>query len=240
MRRRIMSGFLATGCALAMIAVPASAHQFTASAVTKPFPLKLKGTGVGPQKFKFGKLEVTCAGESAKGVITESPSQVLKIDASYKECEAEVAFLGEIVPTEVHFKSAVEYAYHANGYAEIGTEGNPETVEVGGGTVELSLAHTGGCKVLWPKQTVPIKASVKPDEEYSAALFTQEALATSKRKSFPTGFQQRLTIANEFKGMEFGVEETGLCENFEKTEGKAGRYSGTVQVEVPSGNLGYE
>lgn len=239
-RLRITCGLAATVCALAVTAMPASAHQFTAGAVNRTFPLKIKGAGVGTQVFKFGKIEIECAVETAKGTIAESPSPLLKVEASYKECEAEVSFLGETVPTAIHFKSKVEYVYHANGYAEVGTEGQPETVEVGPGTVQIGIQHTGGCKVLWPKQTIPVKAEKKPEEEYSAAIFSPELAASTKLKAYPSGFQQKLVIANEFKGMKFAIEEEGLCEEFEKTEGKSGRYNGTLQLESPSGNLGYE
>ena len=241
MRRfRIMCGLGLAACALAVVAVPASAHQFTASSLTKAFPLKTKGVGVGTQAFKFGKIEVECAVATTKGTIAESPSPLLKVEATYKECEAHVSFIGEKISPKVRFKSKVEYVYHPNGYAVLGTGGEPETVEVGPGTVELSIAHTGGCKVLLPKQTVPVKAVSKPNEEYSAAAFTPEEVASTKLKPFPSGFQHRLSITNEFKGMEFGVEEAGLCEEFSNTEGKGGRYDGTLQVEVPSGNLGFE
>lgn len=65
-------------------------------------------------------------------------------------------------------------------------------------------------------------------------------MATTKLKPYPSGFQHKLVIANEFKGMNFGIEEAGLCEEFENTEGKGARYDGTLQVEVPGGNIGYE
>ncbi len=228
-------------CALVVAAVPASAHQFTASAINRVFPLKTKGVGIGEQTFKFGKIEIGCEVATTKGTIAESPSPLLKVEVGYKECEAhELTFIGEKISPKVRFKSKVEYVYHPNGYVVLGTEGEPETVEVGPGTVELSIAHTGGCKVLLPKQTVPVKAETKPNEEYSEAAFTPEAVASTKLKPFPSGFQQKLTITNEFKGVEYGIEEAGLCEEFSNTEGKGGRYHGELQVEVPSGNLGFE
>jgi hypothetical protein len=236
----IMCGPALAVCALAVAAVPASAHQFTAGAVGKAFPLKTKGVGVGRQVFKFGKIGIECEAATSKGTVAESPTPLLKVEVAYKECEAHVSFIGEEVSPKVRFKSKVEYVYHPNGFAVLGTGGEPETVEVGPGTVELSIAHTGGCKVLLPKQTVPVKAIKKPEEEYSAAVFTPEEVASTKLKPFPSGFQDRLKITNEFKAMEFGIEEAGLCEEFSNTEGKGGRYEGALQVEVPSGNLGFE
>lgn len=237
---RIMSGLATVVCMLAVAAIPASAHQFTASAVNKTFPLKTKGEGLGTQAFKFGKIEVECSVAQDKGTIAESPAPLLKVEVSYKECESHTKFFGQESNPKIRFKSKVEYVYHPNGFAEVGTEGEPESVEVGPGTVEIAIPHTGGCKVLWPEQTVPVKAVKDPDETYSAAVFSNEEVANEKLKKFPGGFQQKLVIANEFKGMEFAIEEAGLCENFEKTEFKGGKYTGELQVEVGGGNLGFE
>jgi hypothetical protein len=227
-------------CALAVVAAPASAHQFTASAVNKTFPLKTKGEGLGTQAFKFGKIEVECSVAQDKGAIAESPAQLLKVEVSYKECESHTKFYGQESAPVIRFKSKVEYLYHANGYVEVGTEGTPGSMEVGPGTIEIAIQHTGGCKVLVPKQTVPVKAVKDPDEEYSAAAFSNEEVPAESLKKFPSGFQHRLTVADEFKGMEFEIEEAGLCENFEKTEFKGGKYTGELQVEVGAGNLGFE
>lgn len=235
-----LAGLAVMVCTLAVAAVPASAHQFTASAVNKTFPLKTKGEGVGTQAFKFGKIEVECSVAKDKGAIAESPAPLLKVEVSYKECESHTKFFGQESNPKIRFKSKVEYVYHPNGYAEVGTEGAPESVEVGPGTVEIAIPHTGGCKVLWPKQTVPIKAVKKPDEEFSAAVFSNEAVPAESIKKFPSGFQQKLVISNEFKGMEFSIEEAGLCENFEKTEFKGGKYTGKLQVEVGGGDIGFE
>lgn len=226
-------------CVSAATTVPASAHQFTASAYKKTPPLKIRGSG-SAQVFKFGQIEVECSVAKAKGAIAESPTPLLKVEVAYKECESPTKIFGQATSPKVHFKSKVEYLYHSNGYVELGADGEPESVEVGPGTVELGIQHTGGCKVLWPKQTVPLKAEKKPGEEYSSALFANEEVAAANLTKFPTGFQRRLTVANAFRGMEFGIEETGLCEDFEKTESKQGKYTGELQLEVPGGDLAFE
>ena len=77
---RIMFGLAAVVCMCAVAAIPASAHQFTASAVKKAFPLKTQGVGVGTQSFKFGKIEVECGIAKAKGSIAESPAPLLKVE----------------------------------------------------------------------------------------------------------------------------------------------------------------
>lgn len=235
-RVRMISAFAAAACALAVAAVPAGAHQFTASRVNGTFPLKVKGVGDGPQTFKFGKIEVECGEEKSNGTIAESPADVLKIDATYKECTVPVTVFGQHKTLTTHLK--VEYLYHANGYVQSGSEGNE--VEIGPGDVSINIPHTGGCKILWPSQTIPLKAETNPDAEYAAALFSNAETPQTRLKLFPDGFQHTLTIANEFKGMLFSVEEKGLCEEYEPAEGRNGRYSGALSLEVPSGDLSYE
>ncbi len=228
-------------CVVAVAAVPASAHQFTASAVKSVFPLTTKGIGVGPQSFKFGKVEIECELETTKGTVTESPTQLLKLEASYRECHVPIVVFGQHTTTTTHFK--VEYLYHANGLVQNGNEfetGPEPEVEIGAGGVSMSIAHTGGCKVVWPAQNIPFNAESKQLEEYSSAVFSPEEVAATNLKVFPSGFQKKLVIANEFKGMAYSLEEKGLCSELEKTEGRNGHYSGKVEVEAHSGNLGFE
>lgn len=241
-RARIMPAIATIVCATAVAAAPASAHQFTASALKSVFPLKTKGVGVGTQSFKFGKIEIECEVETAKGTAAESPTPVLKVVAQYKECIVPITVFGQHTTTTTHFK--VEYLYHANGLVQVG-EGLEETapapaVEIGPGSVTMGIANTGGCKVVWPAQTIPFSFEKQPMEQYSAAVFSPEEVAATNLKLFPTGFQKKLVIANEFKSMDYSIFEKGLCSELEKTEGNNGRYTGKLDLEVLSGNLGFE
>jgi hypothetical protein len=240
-RARAMAVVATCFCAVAIAAVPASAHQFTASALKSAFPLKTKGVGVGTQSFKFGKIEIECESETTKGTVTESPTQVLKVEASYKECVVPITVWGQHTTTTTHFK--VEYLYHANGLVQTGSElvpGPTPEVEIGAGSATMGISNTGGCKVVWPAQTIPSTFAKQPMEQYSAAVFSPEETAATNLKLFPTGFQKKLVITNEFKSMDYSIFEKGLCSELEKTEGNNGHYSGKLILEAASGNLAWE
>jgi hypothetical protein len=167
---------------------------------------------------------------------------VLKVKANFKECKVPITVWGEHVSTSTHFQ--IELLYHANGLVQNGyglSETAPApSMEVGSGSVTMGFANTGGCKVIWPAQTIPASAEKKPLEVYPTAVFSNEEVAATNLKLFPSGFQRKLLITNEFKGIVFSVEEKGLCTEFEKTEGSNGHYNGKLLLEVPSGNLGFE
>jgi len=240
-RARVITAVVSSICAVAVAAVPASAHQFTASALKSVFPLKTKGVGVGTQTFKFGKIEIECESEIAKGTVTESPTQLLKVSAQYKECIVPVTVWGQHTTTTTHFQ--VEYLYHANGLAQMGDElvaGAKPEVEIGSGSVSMGISNTGGCKVVWPAQTIPVKFEKQPMEQYSAATFSNEETAATNLKLFPTGFQKKLLITSEFSGMDYSIFEKGLCAELEKTEGNNGHYHGSLSLEALSGNLAWE
>lgn len=239
-RLRITLGLAVGVCVLAVAAVPVSAHQFTASGYNKELPLKTKGLGTGIQTFKLGRIEFECGVARAKGVVSESPSPVLKVAVRYAECESHTKLYGQEVFPKIHFKGLVEYLFHQNGYAEIGSGGEPGSPQIGKDPIEIAISQTGGCRALWPAQVVPFKAETKPDEEYSAVSFSQKEVSAENLKKFPTGFQQKLVITRALKNMEYEIETLGLCEGFEKTEGKIGTDAGTLEMEVGAGNLGFE
>lgn len=239
-RLRIALGLAVGLCVLVVAAVPVSAHQFTASAYNKTLPLKTKGLGTGIQSFKLGKIEFECGVARAKGVVSESPSPVLKVAVKYTECESHTKFYGQAVYPKVHFKGNVEYLFHENGFAEIGAGGEPASPQIGNDPIEIVIAQTGGCKVLWPAQVVPFKAETKPDEEYSAVSFSSKEVPAENLKKFPTGLQRKLVITRALKNMEYEIEPIGLCEGFEKTEGKIGADAGMLEMEVGGGDLGFE
>jgi hypothetical protein len=235
-------GFAVVMCVLAFSATAALAHDFTASIVGKELseatPGKIKGAGVGPQTFKFGPLKIACATAKTKGLATASVSQTLKIVATYKGCEAEVKVGLEPAMLKASFKTPVEYNFHANGFAETGTEGEEGSAEIGGGAAEVKVSGIK-CIVSWPAQTVPIHAIGKPELEYTAAIFSGTEVANTHLKAFPSGYQHDLQISTEFKNMEFDFEE-GQCSEFRHPEAKSGSYAGVLHEELGGGNLGWE
>jgi hypothetical protein len=243
MRRvRITLGLVVAVSAVALSATAALAHNFTAGIAKKTIseatPGKVKGGSVGPQAFKFGPIHMTCESAGTKGVVTQEVSTTLKVVARYHGCATSIKVGAEPALLKTRFLAPVEYSFHANGFAETGTEGEEGSVEIGGGAAEMKITGIK-CVISWPAQTVPMKAITLPEEQYSAALFTNEEVASTHLKAFPTGFQHQLQISAEFKNMEFSFEE-GECSEFKHPEAKTGSYTGVLHEELAGGNLGWE
>jgi len=241
-------GLVAAACALGAAAVPASAHQFTAEAVGKTLspaePGTTRGHAVGTQTFKLGPFIITCAKATARGAVTGPTSSTFYSEIRYGGCETELIPAGQSkfrIHPPVHFNTPVDLEFHVNGFVETAGESESEVKILNPGAVSIAV-HGTGCKISWLPQTVPGKAIKKPEEEYSASTYSLNPVSTEGKrlKLFPTGFQKRLVIANEFKKLETEVEEEKACEGSEPTEFKTGSYKGTLEEELVGGNLGFE
>jgi hypothetical protein len=240
MRNRSLFGFAATLCVFALAAAPAlGAKEFKASEVGKEFAPgetgKEKGAGKEIQDFKFGAFHILCEGAKAKGRVDFTMSKTLFLSVRYKPCYALAKVGNQTIRLQAKFKTAWDFEYHANGFAEIGSENESELKLVKGGSIEMTVPSIK-CLIEVPAQTVPLKAESKPEKEYSSVLFFNEEIAVPPTKKFPGGFQKQLLIANELKGMEYELSE-GQCEEFKKTEGKNSSYKGSIKDMVVNGNL---
>jgi hypothetical protein len=246
--RRVKTALgLATAvCALGAMAVSASAantHVFKDNAagkiISEAEPVKTKGVAEGPQEFRFGPFEITCEAAVAKGKLINEESKTFYTEVRYSKCTTWLKARNERVgPFIVHFKTPVDFEFHANGFAETGAESESEVKILNPGAVSAKIGGTG-CVITWPAQTVPIKAIKHPEDEFSAAVYSNTEVANGKIKQFPSGFQKKLLITSEFKKLESSVEE-GKCSGFTHPETKTGYYKGTLLEEAKSGNLYYE
>jgi hypothetical protein len=258
--------FLATTSALA--------HNFTASRLPKPIsesePGKTKGVGIASegleaernQKFKFGNFEILCtavahANTPAEGAVTWETSQTFATEVKYQKCLTKAhfgTFIGGLRTSfnynpETKKSEPVKYVYHVNGFAELGTGETVSEVEVGSGDATFKIAGKM-CKISWPSQTVPAAAVKKPEGEFSAAVYSNNFVPVestlANQKKFPSGFQQRLIITNDFRGMKWAytegqcVGEGGFEEGASKEEGTGATYKGALEEQVIGGNLGFE
>jgi hypothetical protein len=235
-------------CLLGVTAGSALAHQFTFNVVGKTItpeaPVKMSAVG-GTQAFKFNGGKIVCEKMSGKGYATSETSNILKLFIVFGKCYVPVKWSTGELHIAAHFikkeplKDDVEFAFHANGFAETGTEGEEYELEVGQSSAELKFGSKL-CTIEWPAQTVPIKAEKKPEEEYFSAVYSNESVPNEHLKAFPSGFQEKLVIANTFKKMKYVYTE-GQCSEFEKgTEGNTANYEGTTTVTLASGNVGWE
>jgi len=266
---------LASLCAFLLTAVvPASAHQFTASRLPVPLsesePGKTKGKGIESeglegernQKFNFGPFEIVCtavahANTIAEGAVSWETHSTFSTEVKFNKCLTKAHFGSFVAGLKTAFNvnpstkkaEPLKFVYHVNGFAEIGTGETVSEVEVGSGESTFSISGKV-CKIAWPAQTVPAQAVKKPEGEYSAAVYSNNLVPVEptkgNEKKFPSGFQERLIIDNQFKAMEWHFEE-GQClgeggfeEEAKATEGKTAKYTGAVEHTLIGGNLGFE
>jgi hypothetical protein len=255
-RRNLALGVVV--CAFGGGVTPAMAHQFTASkkahVISEAEPVLTRGRGVGniaevtingktyefKEEFIFGGNKIRCAKASTTGKVTEPEFKTLTVFVKFSECKTEVK-AGQItyyIATSFNEGKPVTFAYHVNGFVELGTEVETE-VALSGGAASFKISG-GLCTLSWPAQTVPTKAIKHPEEEFSAAVYSNEFILSARPSLFPpNGEQEKLLIANEFKGMKFEYEG-GQCSELDKTTSNAGKFFGNIQEEVSGGNLGFE
>jgi hypothetical protein len=231
-------------CALAIAAAPALAHEFTASRTGKT-----TGKSETEQKFKFGPFKITCEKVKAKGAQAAGSSSTLAVALRFNSCTDEVKFGTKPAFVPTHFLTPLAVEYHANGFVETGSELEEfeGSATLAGGEAEIKV-YTGvlpgeheksRCTILWPEQTLPLKAVKKPEAQYSTATYSNVATPNSSIKRFPDGFQHSISIANTFKGIKYEFEGEP-CEEWgkeESEEGGAGTYTGTFPVFLNGGNL---
>ncbi|HUA73614.1 MAG TPA: hypothetical protein VL988_02560 [Solirubrobacteraceae bacterium] len=244
--RHVRLGLVLVGalCALAVAAAPALAHEFTASKTGKT-----KGTSTTEQKFKFGPFKITCESAKAKGAVAMGSSATIAEKIKFAKCTDEVKFGTKPAFVPTRFLTPLAIEYHANGYVETGTETEEfeGSATLAGGEAEIKV-YTGvipgeheksRCTILWPEQTLPLKAIKKPEGEYSEATYSNVATPMPVSKKFPDGFQHSITIANSLKGIKYEFEGEP-CEEWgkeETEEGGAGTYFGSFPVFLAGGNL---
>ncbi|HVR05494.1 MAG TPA: hypothetical protein VMS02_05590 [Solirubrobacteraceae bacterium] len=270
--RRIKIATLLALCALGIVVAQAAAAQFTASRLPKPLsesePGTTKGLGIGStvlggternQELKFGPFHIYCAAKAtgktiAEGAVSWAGSQTFSTELTFQKCLTKADFEGYVTGIKTAFNlnaekktQPIKFVYHVNGVVDLGSGETESEVEVGSGAASFTV---GGkvCKIDWPRQVVPAKSVKAPEATYSAATYsTNDVPVTEKQlKQYPSGFRQKLVIANEFKGMEWSFEE-GQClgeggfeEASKREEGKTAIYRGSLEEELKGGNLGFE
>lgn len=228
LRRTLIVG--AALCSLAVAATPAMAGEFVSSGG----PTKGKGE---EQTFKLGPFLITCKAVSATGgETTPLKSPTFATSLKFKGCTTEARVGGNPIHLNTKFLTPLAVEYHANGFAEAGSEleekGGQATLA--GGSIELKI-NAIKCLITLPEQTVPRKAEKKPNGEYTAASYSNESVTRGK-KTF-----NKLLIENEWTGLVFEFGE-GQCESFKASEEerKGGKYTGEFLEEVThTGNLEY-
>jgi hypothetical protein len=246
---RLGLGLLATTCVCAFGAAPAVAHEFIASKSGKT-----KGSSETEQTFRFGAFHITCQKAVAKGAVAAGGSSTYATSIKFTKCLT-AAYVGGSTNHQIFLRTrwltplAIEY--HENGFVETGEELTEQSGKavLAGGSAELKV-NTGRtesfekseCHISWPEQTIPFKATVDPDGEYSAASYSNEAAPHNMTNAFPDGLQHYIVISNTFKKIVFELEGEP-CEEWGRQggpEGTAGTYTGSFPQFLNGGNLEFE
>jgi hypothetical protein len=225
---RITLGLAATVCSFAVAAAPALAHEFTSSGGAS------HGKGE-EQNFHLGPFKIECQkAVSNGGATTPTSSETLFAEVKLRKCKTKASVGGQPITLGTTFKTPLDIEYHANGFVEIGSEGEEiaGNATLKGGEVEVRV-HTIKCVIRLPEQTIPKRAINDPDGEFEAARY--ETVPAERG-----GKINEVAIENEFKGIHFEYGE-GQCENFttSEEERKAGTYTGELLEEIKGrgGNL---
>ncbi|MFI4990753.1 MAG: hypothetical protein ACHQHO_07560 [Solirubrobacterales bacterium] len=244
MRHIRLLGVASALCAFAIAATPALAHEFTASKTGRT-----SGKAESEQKFKFGPFKITCEKAKAKGEQAAGSSSTLTVAVRFVSCTDEIRFGTKPAFVPTRFLTPLAIAYHANGYVETGSEieefegsavlaGGEAEIKVYTGVIPGTPKEKSHCTILWPEQTIPLKAIKKPEGEYSEATYSNEVLPRIG-KNFPDSLQHFVNIANSFKGIKYEFEGEP-CEEWGKEEGSEGggaTYFGSFPVFANGGNL---
>jgi hypothetical protein len=215
--------------ALAVSAAPALAHEF----ISTGGPTKGRGE---EQIFRLGPFKIECAKATAKGSTVAGSSPTLFASIKPQKCATEAKIGGNPIFLKTHFVTPLDIEYHANGFVEIGSEGEEIAGEAVllGGSVELKI-HTIKCVLTLPEQTLPRAAEKKPENEFEAATYSNEEEERGKRKF------DKVAIFNEFKGIHFEYGE-GQCADFNASEEErhSGKFEGELIEEVRGGSLEFQ
>jgi hypothetical protein len=251
---RLIGSLAVAVCVLAFTAAPTLAHQFVASKLAKSvghgFEEVTEYEPAKMQEWRFGTFKILCYRAKLNGEITETESETLTTTIKYAKC-GWYPQKNSLHVAANWSNSGLKIIYHANGYTETVGNGEGETLEFKKAVILETAAYikinaSKLCKIVIPEQTVPIAAIKNPEAEYSAAVYSNNEVAASNLKYFPSGFQKRIVIANEFKKLKFvySGEETQCAEALEfakeQKEGVTGVYKGSVEPYIQYGDLSFE
>lgn len=258
---RVACGVVAAVGAFCVAAVPAFAEEsFVANIPGKTIspekPAKATGKSEEPQVFKFGpKFTFKCqqspfpenreVGKTvvANATVEHETSSELEVGLKFQKCgRYATGMTEEFTPATIKGKLTV--IYHINGFVHLEANEEGEEFEYDKGVEVLATALTikvpaaKQCTIIIPEQTIPLKAVKHPEEQFSAAVYSNEFTPTGK-KGFVNGEKESLIIANEFKKMKYRfAEETQCGVEQPHEEGTEGSYTGGEELSIATGNLG--
>lgn len=253
-------GLIAALCAFCTVAAPALAvtHKKTHTKPPKvlgkfvanyPSGKKINETskafdkGIGSVetlKLGDGGIEVeSCKKVKGQGGVDWERSDTLFELVSFTGCKVRTRF-GEAAHAKgvkiPNFKIAFEF--HSNGFVETGG-GEATSVHINKTAVYIKGPKGSPCTVELPSQTVPLKATKKPENEFEAATYETEK-HPAKIKKFPAGFEEELDLYTEMNKVVSKIKKSADC----PVEPKYKNNTGVIEIEleelkIKNGNLGF-
>jgi hypothetical protein len=248
MRHRTILGIVVALCVCAISASPALAGPvFKATKVgaefteTEPGKSKTHSIEEELQNFKFGPFHIQCPLAVGHGKVSSEVSKTFYSEIEFKKCYTLAKIEEQTIHLPTYFKAPVDIEWHANHWAEVGSESESELRILNSQTITMGVPAIH-CKIFWPAQAVPIRAEKNPEgTKFGMVKYENievEKLGKGEKilPQFPSGFQKQVIIENELKEMEYSLAG-GQCEEFSKTEGKNSRYKGRLKAVVVGGDL---
>ena len=204
---------------------------------------KAVDTGIGEvETLQLGDSAIdveTCKKVKSGGGVDSERSDTLFELVTFIGCKVRTQFgehahaKGVKIP---NFKIAFEF--HSNGFVETGG-GESTSVHISKTTVFIKGPKGIPCQVELPAQTVPVKATKKPENEFEAATYETEK-HPAKIKKFPAGFQEEIDLFTEMEKVVSHIKKSPNC----PVEPKYKDNTGVIEIEleevkIKKGNLGF-
>jgi hypothetical protein len=253
-------GLAVAVCLLGVMAGPALAHEFVASKYRKeaseaePFKQFLKTPEGVKQSFKFGRRLIKCGAATGKGVITSDVTSELSDHITFGKCGYyPIVTKEEFIPAS--FREGMSVKFKVDGAGEF--EANPEGEELEYGAKAEVLQTSGKiaigagkyCSFIIPTQTVPAKAVIHPEEEFSQITYSNEAVPVEETatnlKLYPGYLKHKVLITFNLHPFKYKYGEETQCKTVEEEEGHAtefgaGEWKGEFVAEVFGGNIEFK
>lgn len=244
--RRLLLAAAVAAITLAVMAVPAGARKKAAqTTVAHKFigseNVEARVAATGEQEFAFKPFAVTCekAKSSKAGQATTWPSESLFTVVKYSGCTATSSLPGmEELELKAKFLTPVDLNFNADGYVEAGAEGKLSEGKLqNAGEIEIALSGPFKCTIDVEPGVFPANGGVKPGKTFEVAKYANEEVKVEKGSK--VSVKHKVAITTAITKMAYELEGE-FCEALDKTEGKAGTYTGDLLAELPKGNLSWE
>jgi hypothetical protein len=204
------------------------------------------------QEWRLGAFKILCYGAKMYGEVTELQSETYTTTIKFRGC-GWYPEKNSLHVAAVWGKTGLTIVYDGQGWIEAVGNGSNEFVEFRKARIletaaYIKISATKLCTIIIPEQILPARAVKKPEDQYSAATFTNELFANPNLKLFPNG-QERIVIGHEFRKVLYKYGGAGTqcatAPEFEKTAEEGGgaadgRFKGTLETWIPKGNLRFE